>query len=389
MGLPHVGAGLGDQREQVVGRNAQLLFEELQTLVHHAGVDAGVLFGFGVFGALERIKGPLDLGQHRAEALEVILVHLQLEIVLREICPQGVFALPESGERPFAVGLAARLEIFLPHFVRRRLGPLRVFDQTGQGLEVGLAAVDFLVDDDPVEAFLAIEEFLAQRDDVAVDDASLEQRLLGMQFGVFDALGNLDLLFPGEQRYLAHLFEVHPHRVVEDVMLGGTRLLFLCLLLPLLVAIHLVGIEDVDLEVLEDGDDVLNVLRVVDALWQRIVDVVEGQVTLLLGQADQVADLLIDAGGAGGQVGADRRDGSRAGRRGRGGHGGGRTGGHGGRRRRNVLGGRKGGRFRGSFVIGRLGFARHGKRGKSNNNRQRRRLAEQSLDLGAAFEQRY
>ena len=169
-----------------------------------------------------------------------------------------------------------------------------------------------------VEALLAVEQLLPERDDVAADDAGLEQGLLGLQLGVLDPLGNLDLLLARQQRHLAHLLEVHAHRIVEDVVLRRARFLLLGLLLALLVAVDLVRIEDVDLEVLEDGDDVLDVLRIVDALRQGVVDVVEGQVALLLREADEVADLLVDAGAAdrriSGPVGARPRP---AGRRAR------------------------------------------------------------------------
>ena len=45
------------------------------------------------------------------------------------------------------------------------------------------------------------------------------EKLLHAKFGVFDALGDFDLLFASEQRDLAHLLEVHPNRIVEDIEL--------------------------------------------------------------------------------------------------------------------------------------------------------------------------
>ena len=123
----------------------------------------------------------------------------------------------------------------------------------------------------------------------------VEQRLLGLELGVLDPLGNLHLLLAGQQRHLAHLLQVHPDRIVEDVVLRRARLLLLGLLLALLVVLDLVGLEDLDLEVLQDRQDVVDFLLVLDRLGKGLVDVVERQVPLLLGQADELADLLVDA----------------------------------------------------------------------------------------------
>ena len=139
----------------------------------------------------------------------------------------------------------------------------------------------------------------------------VEQRFLGVQLGILDPLGDLDLLLAGQQRHLAHLLEIHADGIVEDVMLRGARLLLLGLFLALFVAVNLLRVEDVDLEVLEDGDDVLDILGVVDALRQGVVDVVKSQISLLLRKADEIADLLVDVRAAGGDLNGDARCGNR------------------------------------------------------------------------------
>ncbi len=58
-------------------------------------------------------------------------------------------------------------------------------------------------------------------------------------------------------------------------MLRRARLLFLRLLLALFVAVNLVRVENVDLEVLEDGNDVLDVLGIINALRQGVIDVIK------------------------------------------------------------------------------------------------------------------
>jgi hypothetical protein len=118
------------------------------------------------------------------------------------------------------------------------------------------------------------------------DDRCFEQHLLSLQLSGFDALRNLDFLLARRQRNLAHLLEVHPDRIVEDVILRRAGLLFLRLLLALLERFDLLRLDDLDVEVLEDGQNVIDLVLVLDGIRQRLVDVVEGQVTLFLGLAD-------------------------------------------------------------------------------------------------------
>jgi len=87
-------------------------------------------------------------------------------------------------------------------------------------------------------------------------------------------------------------------------VLRGAGLLLLGLLHALLEIVDLVGLEDLDLEVLQNGEDVVDFLLVLDRLGQGLVDVVEGQVALFLGMPDQLADLLVDAGVAGREIAA-------------------------------------------------------------------------------------
>ena len=74
--------------------------------------------------------------------------------------------------------------------------------------------------------------------------------VLDVDLGVLDALGNLHLLLAGEQGNLAHLLEIHPHRVIKDVefRLGFFLFLFGVVgLFPVLHAIHLRRLDDFDL----------------------------------------------------------------------------------------------------------------------------------------------
>lgn len=75
---------------------------------------------------------------------------------------------------------------------------------------------------------------------------------------------------------MTHLFEVHAYGVVEDIGLGGFELGFFGLLEALFIVFDFLGIEDIDFEVFEDGDDVFDFFGVIDAIGEGGVDILDG-----------------------------------------------------------------------------------------------------------------
>ena len=156
-----------------------------------------------------------------------------------------------------------------------------------------LAGVDLLVENHAVEALLGRlgNQLFRQRNVLfggeteAVDDA------LDLVFGRFDALGNLHLLLARQQRHLAHLLEIHADRIVQDV---EPPFLVLLVRFGLFDAVHLRLVNNLDLQIAQLDVDLVQFLRPDEGLGQRLVDIVVGQVALLLGQADQFLDLLRD-----------------------------------------------------------------------------------------------
>ena len=104
-------------------------------------------------------------------------------------------------------------------------------------------AFDLLVEDDPVEAFSSFQELLRQVEMGSRDKAEAVEVPLHPDLGIFDALGNFDLLLTGQQRHLPHLLEVHPHRIIEDIQPARGVALFLVgfLLLLLVLLAFLLG----------------------------------------------------------------------------------------------------------------------------------------------------
>ena len=82
----------------------------------------------------------------------------------------------------------------------------------------------------------------------------------------FDPLGNLHFLLAGQQRHLAHLLEIHPHRVIENIELRFRLFFFLFLgvLLAVLVTVDLGSFDNVDLHPPEPRHDRLDLIRIVD-----------------------------------------------------------------------------------------------------------------------------
>ncbi len=160
-----------------------------------------------------------------------------------------------------------------------------------QLLHVALAALDFLVEDDAVETLAALGKLGREIEVRLRHEAETVDVLLHHLFRFFDALGNLHFLLAGEQRHLAHLLEIHPHRIVEDVELRlGLLLLFVGVFLAVLETIDLRRLDDVDLELAQPHQDVIELVRIGQLLGQRFVEIVESEIALLLGQLDQLAN---------------------------------------------------------------------------------------------------
>ena len=200
-------------------------------------------------------------------------------------------------------GWPARLDDLGVGVVGLLVGALDAADERLQRGEILVAAVDLLVLDDAVETLAALLELAGEIQVFARGEAEAVEVLLHHALGVLDALGNFDFLLAGQQRHLAHLLEVHPDGIVEDVELRVGLLLVGKFLLGagggLLVTVDLGRVDDVDLEVAQEHDDRLEFLGIVDALRNRLVEVVPRQVALVLGQLDEIAQAFLALGLAG------------------------------------------------------------------------------------------
>ena len=190
----------------------------------------------------------------------------------------------------------------------------------GQGLEIAFAALDLLVEDDAVETLAAFDELLGEVEVRSGDETEAVEVALDLGLRILDALGNLHFLLAGEQRDLAHLLEVHADGIIQDVQAAAALALFFLVvlvlfflvvvlfvglvvrflfLLEVLVTVNVRGFDDVELHGAQARLDGFDQVGVVDAVGQRLVEIIPGEVALFLGQLDEFADFLLRLVGLG------------------------------------------------------------------------------------------
>ncbi len=116
-------------------------------------------------------------------------------------------------------------------------------------------------------------------------------------FGFLDSFGNFHFLLPSQQRNLAHLPEIHAHRVVENIELGFAFLFlffFLRLFFPVLVAIHLRRFDNVDLHAAQSRENEIEFISFGNSFGQRLVQIIKCEVPLFFRQLDQFTNTALD-----------------------------------------------------------------------------------------------
>jgi hypothetical protein len=102
---------------------------------------------------------------------------------------------------------------------------------------------------------------------------------------------------------LAHLLEIHANWIIQYIELGVGLFLFLFLLLffVLLVvfanffdAIDIRGLDNLDFHASQLADDRIQVIWIADSLGEMFIKILVSEVALLLGQPDEIPDLLLD-----------------------------------------------------------------------------------------------
>ena len=177
------------------------------------------------------------------------------------------------------------------------LGLMQLTDEPLEGRHVLFPAFDLLVLDHAVEALARIDQFFPEGNVLPGNETEFVKVVHRPDFRLLDPLGNLHLLLAREQRHLPHLPEIHPDRVVQDVQLLGLvlddGLTGLLVAGRLFVTVDFARLNDVDLERTQKDEHAFHLLGLINGLRQGLVQIVEGEVTLLAGQLDELAKLFL------------------------------------------------------------------------------------------------
>ncbi len=161
---------------------------------------------------------------------------------------------------------------------------------------MAFAIGDFLVHDHTVEAFLRRlgQQFFRDGNVFLRSETEAVHNAFHLQFGFFDALANLDFLFPREQGHLAHLVHIHPDRIVENFQARVLVLLRrLCRLGRLGRAFGLGLVhDDFHVETPQLGQQRIKVFGTEIIVRQNVIDVIVGDVAVLLREMQERLDRL-------------------------------------------------------------------------------------------------
>src|ERR1035441_3173460 len=294
IGLDHLGLsfkganhGLTQQRAslEIIGaRHAHKLFEGPELVF--LGLDERLMGG----GLALRFQ-PLDGLQPRLHLVANVLAHerhlVDHFLLVSEAWEKGL-ELPinplELVEQARALALpcrllpAGKLVVSLP--VQNADAP----DELPQDVEMARAAADKLVDNGTVKPLPEWdgEQLFRQRHVLFGGKPESVHDSARLLFGRFNALANLHLLLASQQRHLAHLAQIHPHRIIQNVV-AVPSLVVVGLDGP--VSLRFGGIDDLNLQAAQLGQYLVQISGGGNIIRQGVVQVLIGQVPLLLGEA--------------------------------------------------------------------------------------------------------
>src|SRR5208282_1585670 len=166
--------------------------------------------------------------------------------------------------------------------------------------------------DGPIEGEITLVDLLEHVDNQGQGEVALEHLAAELLAGALDLLGEVDLLFPGEQGNLAHLGQVHANRIVDpsrDVFeILGRELGFLVLegllgqiVVGLVIQItrgqqagfRLVLVDQLNAHLIERLEQAVDALGARRLVGQKVVDLVEGEKPPPFAQLEQRLDALV------------------------------------------------------------------------------------------------
>ncbi len=143
-------------------------------------------------------------------------------------------------------------------------------------------------------AHAALQVF-AERDDLANYDRRSRNRLEHTHLPALDALGDLHFAFARQQRYGAHLAQIHAHGIVGFFKRPRGQVEFDVLALfqfEVLVAAKFWRVQKVDTLGADGCDQIIQVVGRPHLFGQNVVHVAVGEIALVLTGIDKVLDIV-------------------------------------------------------------------------------------------------
>ena len=132
--------------------------------------------------------------------------------------------------------------------------------------------VHLFVNNNPVKPLLGRlgNDLLGQGNVLLAGETEAVNDAFDLVLRLLDPLGNFHLLLARQQGNLAHLLEVHPHRVIQDVQ---PRLVLVLIRFRLLDPVHLGLINDLDLKGAELAVEIVQFIGGNNGIGQGVIDV--------------------------------------------------------------------------------------------------------------------
>lgn len=156
---------------------------------------------------------------------------------------------------------------------------------------MAVAVKDDFVDDDAVKSLFGGdgEQFFGQGDVFLGGKTEGVDEVPDLVLSFLDALADLHFLLAGEQGDSAHLAQVHPDGVIQDVQVGLLKFF----LFFRGFAVDLGGVDDFDVHAAEFDEQLVEVLGGGDFCGQGGMEVIVGEMSLFMGEPEEFAEFLV------------------------------------------------------------------------------------------------
>ncbi len=291
--------------------NAGLLLQALEIDVAVLLLPAILLLQFLTLGSVELLVERFDLPLKRAHDLDglVDLIEQALALLRRvlELANDARDVDLLAGDHPARLARFAGLGLYLCNGFELFFKGSNLLLVAHDGVDAAGGRLDARLHHIFGELFFvkgnyfldvadAALEVLAQAHNLANDHGRTRQRLEHAHLPALNALGDLNLALAGEQRYGAHLAQVHADRVVGffERTWCQVQLDVFTVFVEFLVGAIFRAVEQIDALGANGGDQIVKIVGIVHIFGQHVIHVSVGQIALFLAGIDQVCNFVVE-----------------------------------------------------------------------------------------------